>query len=175
MNLKTRKTVRNLTTSGVCLALCLVLPFLTGQIREIGNMLCPMHIPVLLAGFVCGPWWGLAVGFIAPLLRHLIFTMPKMPSALGMAFELAAYGCIVGVLYRLLRGSIRGIYASLLAAMVSGRLVWGCAMALILGAGGFTWKAFLSGAVLSAIPGIVLQIVLIPLIVLALRRAKLME
>jgi len=174
VNIKPKATVRKLAASGVCLALCLVLPFLTGQIREIGNMLCPMHIPVLLAGFVCGPWWGLAVGFAAPLLRHLIFAMPKMPSALAMAFELAAYGCIVGAMHRLLRGSLRGICASLLTAMVGGRLVWGCAMALILG-GGFTWKAFLSGAVLSAIPGIVLQIFLIPLIVLSLRRAKLME
>ncbi len=177
MKISTSKTIRDLTASGVCLALCLVLPFLTGQIREIGNMLCPMHIPVLLAGFVCGPWWGLAVGFIAPLLRHLIFTMPKMPSALGMAFELAAYGCMVGVMYRFLRGKIWGIYASLLTSMVGGRLIWGCAMALILGIGGsgFTWNAFLTGAVLNAVPGIVLQIVLVPIIVLALRRARLVE
>jgi len=59
VNIKTKATVRKLAASGVCLALCLVLPFLTGQIREIGNMLCPMHIPVLLAGFVCGPGGGL--------------------------------------------------------------------------------------------------------------------
>ncbi len=171
------RSIRNLTVSGVCLALCLVLPFLTGQIREIGNMLCPMHFPVLLAGFVCGPWWGLAVGFIAPLLRHLIFTMPQMPGALGMAFEMAAYGCIVGILWRLLRGRIRDIYTALLTAMVAGRLIWGCAMALILGLSGssFSFSAFLSGAVLGALPGIVLQIVLVPLIVMALRRARIVE
>ena len=77
------------------LALAYVMPFLTGQIPEIGSMLCPLHIPVLLCGFICGAPWGLAVGFIAPLLRSLILGMPPFfPKAVCMAFELAAYGFI---------------------------------------------------------------------------------
>lgn len=53
---------RNLVYAGAALALCLVLPFLTGQIPQIGSALCPMHIPVLLAGFLCGPWVGCGGG-----------------------------------------------------------------------------------------------------------------
>ena len=178
MKQNTKKVfVRNLTFSALSLALCLVLPFLTGQIREVGKMLCPMHLPVLLAGFLCGPWWALAVGFIAPLLRHLLFAMPQMPGALGMAFEMAAYGLISGLLYQLTKKTVPGIYLSLLGAMVGGRVIWGCAMVIILGVSGgsFPWQAFLAGAVLDAVPGIILQIVAIPLIVMALRKAKLME
>ena len=76
----------------MCLALALILPLITGQIRTVGNMLCPMHIPVLLCGFICGPVWGLAIGFAAPFLRILCFGMPALfPNAVGMAFELAAF------------------------------------------------------------------------------------
>ena len=176
--MKTRVSIhiRRLTYSAMCLALCLVLPFFTGQIPEIGGMLCPMHIPVLLCGFLCGPWWGAAVGAIAPLLRHMLFHMPPLVTALGMTAELAAYGLIVGVLYRRLPKKNSSIYAALLAAMVLGRLIWGCAMVVIYGltGTGFGWQMFLAGALLNAIPGIILQIVLIPLLVMALRKARVM-
>ena len=87
------KNIQKLTYSALYLAIALVLPFLTGQIPQIGSMLCPMHIPALLCGFVCGWGWGLAVGFIAPLLRSVLFGMPDMfPTAVSMAFELAVYG-----------------------------------------------------------------------------------
>ena len=83
--------IRQLVFSAVCLALCMVLPFLTGQIPEIGGMLCPMHLPVLLCGLLCSPLWAAAVGFIAPLLRFVLFGMPPlMPTGLAMCFELAA-------------------------------------------------------------------------------------
>ena len=92
-----------ITLSGMFLGLALVLPFLTGQIPEIGSMLCPMHIPVLLCGYLCGGTWGLIVGLMAPLLRSMIFGMPPMfPTAVCMAFELAIYGLSAGVLYRML-------------------------------------------------------------------------
>ena len=77
--------VRNMVLAALSLALCLVLPFLTGQIPEIGSALSPMHIPVLLCGFICGPWYGAAVGFIAPILRNLIFGMPPFPMNMPMA------------------------------------------------------------------------------------------
>ena len=86
--------IRKLTYSALYLAIALVLPFLTGQIPEIGSMLCPMHIPALLCGFVCGWPWGLAVGFVSPLLRSLLFGMPTAYTAVAMAFELAAYGAV---------------------------------------------------------------------------------
>lgn len=169
--------IRHLTYSAICLALCLVLPFLTGQIPQIGSALCPMHLPVLLAGFLCGPWWAAAVGFVAPLLRSAIFTMPPMPAATAMAFELCTYGLVSGLLYRRLPQKAVSIYLSLIAAMVAGRIVWGVAQVAILGLDGsaFTWAAFWAGAIANAVPGIVVQLVLIPILVLALRKAKLAE
>ena len=168
------KQVKRLVYSAMCLALCLVLPFLTGQIPEVGSMLLPMHIPVLLCGFLCGGGWGAAVGFTAPLLRHMIFSMPPMPGCISMAFELAAYGLVVGLLYKRLGKGLKGIYVSLLCAMVAGRLVWGAAQMVIMGLNGgqFPLSAFVAGAVTSAIPGIVLQLVLLPVLVKALEKAK---
>ena len=168
--------VRRLTYAAICLALALVLPFLTGQIPQIGSALCPMHIPVLLCGFLCGWPWGLAVGFIAPLLRSVLFGMPPMfPGAVAMAFELAVYGGVAGFLYRKFPKTIPGIYASLLIAMILGRVVWGIARLGLTGLAGhgFTSAAFLSGAITTAIPGIIVQLVLIPVIVYALEKAGL--
>ena len=168
--------VRRLTYAGLCLALALVLPFLTGQIPQVGSALCPMHIPVLLCGFLCGWPWGLAVGFIAPLLRSVVFGMPPMiPTALAMAFELATYGAVAGFLYRKLPKTMPGIYASLLAAMICGRMVWGIARLILAGVqgNGFTFAMFLSGAITTAIPGIIVQLILIPVIVKAMEDAGL--
>ena len=171
------KQTKKLILSAMFLALGLVLPFFTGQIREIGNKLLPMHIPVLLCGFVCGPQYGLLVGFITPLLRSLLFSMPPLPRAIGMAFELATYGAVTGLLYRKLPKSKARIYISLLIAMVAGRLVWGIVSILIYGIEGsaFTWQMFAGGAFLNAIPGIVVQIILIPVLMLALEKARYQE
>lgn len=170
MNEQTKK----LTFSGICLALCLMLPFLTGQIPQIGNMLSPMHIPVLLCGLLCGAPYGAAVGFIAPLLRHLIFGMPAMPSCLIMAFEMAAYGLAAGVLVNRLGRSASGLYLSLIGAMLFGRLVWGAVSFVFYAAfmqTPFTMQMFLAGAFINALPAIVLHIAIIPPIVMALRRS----
>ena len=163
--------VRRITYSALCLALAMVLPFLTGQIPQIGSALCPMHIPVLLCGFLCGWPWGLAIGFIAPLLRSVSFGMPVMiPGAVAMAFELATYGAVSGFLYRKFPKTIPGIYAALLIAMISGRVVWGIARLILAGlqGNGFTFAMFLSGAITTAIPGIIVHLILIPVIVKAL-------
>ena len=158
------------------LAIALVLPFVTGQIPEIGAMLSPMHIPVLLCGFVCGWPWGLAVGLIAPLLRCLLFGMPTLyPTAIAMTFELAVYGAASGILYKLLPKKVWNIYVSLLAAMILGRIVWGAARYVLAGLSGseFPLSMFFAGAVLNAVPGIILHIVLIPVLVLMLKKAGL--
>ena len=155
-----------------------VLPFLTGQIPEIGSMLCPMHIPVLLCGFICGWPWGLAVGFAAPLLRSVTLGMPMIfPQAVCMAFELATYGAVAGMMHKLLPRKKAYIYGSLLTAMIAGRLVWGAAMFVCMGikGGSFTLAAFLAGAVSNAVPGIVVQIVLIPVIVMLLDSVKILK
>ena len=166
---------KKLVFSALCLALALVLPFLTGQIPQIGQMLSPMHIPVLLCGFVCGWPYGLIVGAIAPIMRHVMFGMPPILTALAMTFELAAYGAISGYLYAKLPKKTINIYISLIAAMILGRIIWGIASVIILGlsGSGFTWAAFSGGAVLNAVPGIICHILLIPIIVMALKKAKL--
>lgn len=167
--------IKKMVLAAACLALCMVLPLLTGHIPQIGSALSPMHIPVLLAGFLCGPWWAMAVGAVAPLLRHVTMGMPPLITAIAMSFELAAYGLFSGLLYARLPKKNANIYVSLIAAMVLGRVVWGVAMVVISGVTGspFTWAAFMAGAFLNAIPGIIVHILLIPVIVMALRKAKL--
>lgn len=174
---KTNPILR-LTYGAACLALCMVLPFLTGQIPEIGSALCPMHIPVLLAGFLCGPWWALSVGAVAPLLRFALFGMPPLfPTGAAMCFELAAYGLVSGILCRKLPKKAVNVYLALIAAMLAGRIVWGIVMAVLMGLSGsaFTWAAFVAGAFVNAVPGIIVHILLIPIIVLALRKAGLAD
>ena len=168
--------VKKLVTAGLMLALCMVLPFLTGQVPQVGSMLLPMHLPVLLCGYLCGAPWAAAVGAVAPLLRFVLFGMPPIfPTGVSMAFELAAYGLVVGLVWPRVRSNgVRGVYMALLPAMVAGRLVWGAVQFVLLGLGGtgFTLQMFLAGAVLNAVPGIVLQLVLVPLLVSVLQKAR---
>ena len=168
-----RNSITKMILAALFLAMAMVLPFLTGQIPEVGNMLCPMHIPALLCGFFCGWPWGLMVGFVAPLLRSVTFGMPPMfPVAFCMAFELATYGAVSGMLYQKLGKKKRSIYVALLVAMVLGRLVWGAARLVCAGLDttAFGLSAFWAGAITTAIPGIIVQIVLIPVLVIALEK-----
>lgn len=175
--MKSRKKLLKLAFAGVFLALAYVMPFLTGQIREIGSMLCPMHIPVLLCGFICGAPYGMIVGLVAPLLRSVTLGMPVLfPTATAMAFELATYGLMAGILYKYLPKKKPYIYTSLLGAMVAGRIVWGVAMLCIMKfyTANFTFAAFWAGAVVNAIPGIIAQIIIIPALIMILEKTKLM-
>ena len=174
MKENTRKTV----WAALCLALAIVLPFLTGQIPQIGGMLSPMHLPVFLCGFACGWQWGIAVGVIAPLMRSMLFGMPPMfPSAVAMALELAAYGFLSGFLYRKLPKKPMYIYVALIAAMLFGRIVWGLARLAFAGlqATEFTLPMFLAGAVTNAVPGILVNLILTPILVRILERTKLIQ
>ena len=173
--MKRKIEMKQLTLSAMFLALAFLMPFLVGQIPQIGSMLCPMHIPILLCGFFCGAPWGLAIGFLAPILRSFILEMPPMfPTAFCMAFELATYGFIAGLLHNKLPKKKLYVYISLLSAMILGRLVWGILMFFCMGLDitKFGFYSFLVGAVLNAIPGIILQIVLIPILVIVLENIK---
>ena len=167
-----------LILSALFLALSYIMPYMTGQIPEIGAQLCPLHIPVILCGFICGWPWGLAVGFIAPLFRSVTGGMPPLyPTAVCMAFELAAYGAISGLMHKYLPRKKPYIYCSLITAMIVGRIVWGIAMMICMGVSGgsFTFTAFLAGAFTNAIPGIIVQIVLIPVLVMILEKPKVLN
>lgn len=169
------KKTRKLTVTAMLLALGLVLPFLTGQIPQIGQMLSPMHIPVFLCGLICGWPWGLALGFFLPLVRSLLFGMPALfPNAVSMCLELATYGFVSGFLY-FKKGyfCLRSCYVSLIAAMIAGRIVWGLTRWVLMGFGvAFSWQLFVAGALLNAIPGIILHLILVPAVMLALGKAR---
>ena len=160
-------------------AIGIVLPFFTGQIPQIGSMLLPMHIPVFLCGLICGWQYGAAVGFILPLMRSMLFTMPPLfPNATAMAFELLTYGLVAGLLYSRSRWQcVIALYRSIIVAMVAGRIVWGVVEIILLGINGsvFTWKAFMAGAFLNAVPGIIVQLILIPAVMVALNRTGLVR
>lgn len=169
---------KRLVVSALMLALALVLPYFTGGIPAIGNLLLPMHLPVLLCGFLCGGGWGAGVGLAAPLLRSLLAGRPEFfPTAFSMAFELAAYGLVSGLVWRRVKHTLPMMYAALVTAMVAGRLVWGAVRFVLAGLTGssFPFSAFLSGALLTAVPGIIAQLILIPLILTALQKAKVID
>ena len=173
--MKKHYNLKKMVLSALFLAIAYVLPFLTGQVPEIGAMLCPLHIPVLLCGFICGWPWGLLIGVLAPLFRSFMLGMPPLfPTAVCMAFELAAYGAVSGWLHQKLPRKKLNVYLSLIIAMVLGRLIWGVAMLICMGmtGGEFTFAAFLAGAVINAIPGILVQLVLIPILVMILDNRK---
>ena len=171
--MKKQNDLVKLALASMFLALAFVMPFLTGQIPQIGSKLCPMHIPVILCGYICGAPWGLVVGFIAPLLRSVTLGMPPLfPTAFAMAFELAVYGFVLGFLYRKLPKNKIIIYISLIVSMIAGRLVWGVVQLCCVGfdISKFSLTSFWTGAVVNAIPGIIIQLVLIPVLVMALEK-----
>lgn len=170
----TKTTTIHLTFSALLLALALFLPFLTGQIPEIGRMLSPLHIPAMLAGFVLPLPWAVPLAFAMPLVRSLIFSSPPMlPMAITMAFELATYALVISILAKRLAKSFTGIILTLIAAMVVGRLVYAIAFYIVMLAMGnpFNLQAVITGLTVEGLPGIIVQLVLIPPIVLALRSA----
>ena len=168
--------LQKLVLAALFLAVGLVLPFLTAQVKEIGDTLLPMHLPVMLCGLLCGPYYGLTVGLLLPLFRSLLFSMPPIyPQAVWMACELATYGLVIGLVYRSIKKSgLARVYISLGVSMLCGRVVWGVVKAILLGIGGssFTVQAFIVGGFLDAIPGILLQLILIPLIMSLVLRIR---
>ena len=176
--MKNKLSVRRLTLSAMLLAVGMLLPFLTGQIQHIGNMLCPMHLPVFICGMIWGPWWGLCVGAVLPLLRSMVFGMPVlMPAAVAMAFELAAYGFVSGFLRRRLPKTLPMLFVSLVSAMVLGRIVWGLVSVPVYGLANkaFSWQIFMANGFVNAVPGIILQLVAVPAVVSALEKARLAD
>ncbi|NLZ70647.1 MAG: ECF transporter S component [Clostridiaceae bacterium] len=168
-------STRNLAMGAMSLALAIVLPWIMHSIPRAGQIFLPMHIPVLICGFVCGWPLGLLVGALAPLLNHLVTGMPPQAIIVQMTVELAVYGLLAGILYRFIRtkDGYVDIYLSLIFAMLGGRIVYGLLNALIFNAGSYGWSVWLTGMFVTAWPGIVIQLVLVPAVVIALRKAKL--
>lgn len=180
---KQSRGIKKLVLSAMFMAIGLVLPFITGQIQQIGSMLLPMHIPVLFCGLICGWQYGAVVGFVLPLLRYVLFGMPPIfPTGVSMSFELAVYGAVIGLIMQQLskrnttdsgKNYVRNLYLALIGAMLAGRIVWGLVRFILARATmqPFTMEMFMAGAFLTAIPGIIVQLILIPGIMAALKRA----
>lgn len=174
-----KSKIKNITLSALFLALGIVLPFFTGQIKLLGNAFLPMHLPVLICGLIVGPSYGFVIGLILPILRHFMFSMPPLyPTAIAMSFELATYGLVVGLVYKNSRWKcIIALYESLIIAMIFGRIVWGIVQIILLGVSGqaFTFEMFIAGALLNAIPGIIFQLIFIPALMIALNKTGLVK
>lgn len=163
-------------TTAVCIALCVVLPMALHAIPNAGTLLSPMHLPVLLCGLVCGWPYGLACGIIGPLLSCLLTGMPGWGYLPNMMLELALYGLISGIMIGVVRtGKLTAdLYISLLTAMLAGRILTGIARALTLGVFmPVTLESWATGYFVSSLPGIILQLILLPVLYMALQRAKL--
>ncbi len=169
--------LKNLTLSAMFLGLGFVLPFLTGQIPQIGSMLLPMHIPVFLCAFICSWKYGVAVAFILPLLRSVIFGVPNMyPEAISIALEMATYAFVAGFLYGISKHKcIFALYRSMLIAMVAGRVVRCIVQLSLMGIKGvpFSFEVFFTSVILRGVPGMILQLTLIPGVMLLLHKTKL--
>ena len=170
------KQTKNLVIAGLCIALALVLPMAFHAIPNAGSIFLPMHIPVLLCGLVCGPVYGLACGVLSPLLSSLATGMPPAAILPSMLCELATYGLTAGLFARYIKIKPRmaGLYVQLILAMLCGRAVNGVLNALIFSAGSYSMQVFVTAAFVKALPGIVIQLVLLPLLVLLLEKMPFM-
>lgn len=166
--------VKKLVFTAVCAALCLVLPMAFHSVPNAGTIFLPMHIPVLLCGLICGWPYGGVCGIVGPLLSSLVTGMPPAAMLPSMMVECCAYGFVTGMLMRHVhtRHAVADLYISLVSAMVVGRVVAGFAKAWIFtpGISPFAW---VTTSLVTGIPGIVIQLILMPMVVLALTKAKL--
>lgn len=168
---------RNLIYTALCTALGIVLPFAFHGVPNAGSIFLPMHIPVLLCGLICGWEYGVFCGALTPFLSSVLTGMPPAPILPGMVVELAVYGLVAGLAIKIIktRSEYAGIFASLIVAMLAGRIVYGLMNAFIFRAGSFSISAWLTASFVTALPGIAAQIVIIPALVFALRKAKIVE
>ena len=170
-------SIRRLVMTALCVALGVVLPQALHAVPNAGNVLLPMHIPVLLCGLTCSWGYGLACGVLPPLMSHLVSGMPPAAVLPAMVCELAAYGLISGLAAKYIRTGKRtaDVYIQLISAMLIGRVVYGLANALIFRAGAYSMEVFVTAAFVTALPGIVIQLVLLPALILVLEKAGVVE
>jgi niacin transporter len=168
---------KRLIFAGLCVALGVVLPVAFHSVANAGSIFLPMHIPVLLCGLVCGWPFGLACGALVPLLSSLFTGMPPVAMLPSMVCELAVYGFVSGLLMRHIKTGklLVDLYLSLIGAMLAGRFVFGLLNALIFRAGSYSLPVWLTAAFVTALPGIVIQLAVLPALVLALQKTRLIS
>ena len=167
-------SIKRLTLTALCIALCVVVPMAFHVIPNAGAVMLPMHIPVLLCGLVCGWQYGLICGIMGPLVSSVMTGMPPAAMLPGMMVECGMYGCVGGLLMERIRtGSLYAdLYICLPAAMLAGRVISGVVKALIL-TPGLSFTAWATASFVTALPGISIQLILLPTLIVALTRASL--
>ena len=167
-------SIKRLTLTALCIALCVVVPMAFHVIPNAGAVMLPMHIPVLLCGLVCGWQYGLLCGIMGPLVSSVLTGMPPAAMLPGMMVECGMYGCVGGLLMERIRtGSLYAdLYICLPAAMLAGRVISGVVKALIL-TPGLSFTAWATASFVTALPGISIQLILLPTLIVALTRASL--
>jgi thiamine transporter ThiT len=167
--------IREMVITALCISLCVVLPLAFHAIPQGGSIYCPMHIPVLLCGLICGWQFGLFCGLAGPLLSTLILQMPPMAMLPAIMIELCAYGFVSGLVLQTVHTGKRtaDLYISLIAAMLSGRVLSGILQALLFSAGHYAFSTWVTAYFLTSLPGMIIQLVLIPILITALEKANL--
>ena len=173
--MKKMSYVKSSIITAACIALCIVLPMAFHAVPMAGPRFLPMHIPVLLCGLICGWPFGLLAGLAGPLLSSLLTGMPPQAFLPSMMVELAFYGLLTGLMMQFVRTKniYLDLYISLLTAMIIGRILAGVSRALIFSAGEYSMAVWTTSFFVTALPGIVIQIVLLPSIVFALEATRL--
>jgi len=173
--MKKMSTVKKSIITAVCIALCYALPLLFHGVQGAGNIFTPMHIPVFICGLVCGWQYGLLCGIVGPALSSAMTGMPAPAILPAMMVELATYGVVTGLLMKVIRtkSTLTDIYICLVIAIVVGRTMSAVTKALIFARGSFALSAWVTGTLLISWPGILIQLVFIPTVVIALMKAHL--
>lgn len=169
--------VKKLIITALCIALCIVLPMAFHTIPNAGNIFTPMHIPVLLCGLTVGAPYGLLCGLTGPLLSSILTSMPPAAVLPSMMLECAVYGTVTGLCIRRVhtKSTYADLYISMIAALLLGRIVGGIAKALIFNVGDYGAVMWITGYFITCLPGLLLQLLMIPSIVFALLKAGLVQ
>lgn len=171
--MKTMTPVKRIVLAALCVALCVILPMAFHAVPDGGSIFLPMHIPVLICGLVCGWPYGFLCGLMGPALSSLMTMMPPAAYLPAMMVECGVYGLVSGLMLKFVhtRNTRLDLYLALVTAMIAGRVVSGIAKALIFNPG-ITFVYWITASFVTALPGIVIQLVLIPLLVSLLMKAK---
>ena len=171
--MRTKNSIKNMTMAAVCVALCVVLPIAFHSIPDAGSVFLPMHIPVLICGMICGWPYGFLCGLVGPLLSSALTGMPPIAFLPGMMVECAAYGMVSGLMLKYVhtKSTYADLYIALITAMIAGRVISGIAKALIF-TPGLAMSAWITASFVTALPGILIQLVFLPGVVFTLMKAK---
>ena len=167
------KPVKRMNLAAVCIALCVVLPIAFHSIPDGGSIFLPMHIPVLICGMICSWPYGFLCGLMGPLLSSLLTGMPGAAYLPAMMVECGAYGLVSGLMLRWVRtkNAYLDLYIAQITAMLAGRIVSGVAKALIFSPG-MALSAWVTASFVTALPGIIIQLALLPSVVCTLMKAR---